>query len=447
MRENLPKGSRKLLNAWALYDFANSVYSLSISSAIFPIFYGILFQLRKSKYIDFFGFELKSTVIITYVTAVAFFIVATISPLLSGIADYVGNKKSFMKFFCYTGAISCVGLSFFSLDHIHIGVMFYFFGVIGFWGSLVFYNSYLPDIAYPDQYDSISAKGYALGYIGGVILLIIDLAMVMYPSYFGISGSETEASIMAMRISFITVGVWWALFSQYSFYYLPKHIGKKNKIKKNIIFNGYKELRSVWRQLKNNRLLRRYLIAFFVFSMGVQTIMLVAAYFGEQEVKWESDSQRTIGLIVSIMLIQFIAAMGAKLAAFVSAKLGNIRTLIIINCIWVCVCVLSYFIEYPHHFYIAAVMVGLVMGGIQSLSRSTYSKYLPETQDTTSFFSFYDVAEKVGIVIGMVVYGTIDLITGSMRNSALFLMIFFMLGIILLMRVREARPRVRKRIR
>jgi len=231
---NLPKGSKKLLNAWAFYDWANSVYSLVIASAVFPIFYAALFKSNSVETVTVFGGQIRSTPLICYTTAAAFLTVSIISPLLSGIADYVGNKKNFMRFFCYLGALSCIGLYFFSLEHIYASLLFYYLGLLGFWGSLVFYNSYLPDIAFPEQQDRVSAKGYSLGYIGSVILLIVNLAMVMFPNTFGL-----EEPMQAMRISFITVGVWWIVFSQYSFHFLPKGVKNDVKIHRHVLFNGF----------------------------------------------------------------------------------------------------------------------------------------------------------------------------------------------------------------
>jgi len=436
---DLPKGNKKLLNAWAFYDWANSVYPLVISSAVFPIFYEALFSDR-GHYIHVFGTELKNSALISFVTAFAFLVVAFISPLLSGISDYVGNKKSFMQFFCYLGALSCMGLYWFSLNTIYISLLFYFLGLIGFWGSLVFYNSYLPDIAFPEQQDKVSAKGYSLGYIGSVILLIVNLGMILQPDFFGITGTKGEAAMKAMRYSFVMVGIWWILFSQYTYYYLPK--GNRNaerKVTKAVVFNGFKELKKVWKLLEDNIRLKKYLVSFFVFSMAVQTVMLIATYFGAQEIAWNSKSESTIGLIICILVIQLVAVIGAVLTSKASAKFGNIPTLIVINCFWVLLCIAAYFITLPLHFYIMAGLVGLVMGGIQSLSRSTYSKLLPETEDTASFFSFYDVSEKIGIVIGMCVYGIIDQITGSPRFAIVFLGVFFVVGVILLNRVPKSK--------
>lgn len=423
---SLQKGDKKLLNAWAFYDWANSVYSLVIASAVFPIFYLALFS-KEQTYIHVFGTEIKNSALISFVTAAAFLKVAFISPLLSGIADYVGNKKFFMKFFCYLGAFSCIGLYWFSLEHIYISLLFYFLGLIGFWGSLVFYNSYLPDIAFEEQQDAISAKGYSLGYFGSVLLLAASLFLIM-------SAPDAE-KIMQMRYSFVMVGIWWIVFSQYTYYYLPKGNENSQRITNKILFNGFKELKKVWIALEDNFALKKYLISFFVYSMAVQTVMLVATYFGEQEIRWESKSAATTGLISCILLIQIVAIFGALLTSKASKKYGNITTLIFLNCFWIVLCVAAYFIKLPLHFYIMAALVGLVMGGIQSLSRSTYSKLLPETKDTASFFSFYDVAEKIGIVIGMLVYGIIDQITGSPRFAIVFLAVFFIVGVLLLRKV------------
>lgn len=437
--KQLEKGSKKLLNAWAFYDWANSVYTLTIVSTIFPIFYGTLNFVNEDK-VNAFGFELKNTALITFVTAFSFVLVAFISPLLSGIADYIGNKKAFMKFFCYLGSLGCIGLYWFSLDYIYLSLLFYIFGLIGFWGSLVYYNSYLPDIAYEEQQDKVSAKGFSMGYLGSVLLLLFNLGMVMKPEWFGFDVGTTEserneASILAMRSTFITVGLWWIIFSQYTFYMLPKGVSNGHKVTKKVVMNGFRELKKVIDGLTHNLRLKRYLRAFFVYSMAVQTIMLVAAYFGVKEIEWGGESEKTIGMIVSILVIQILAIFGAILTSRASARFGNITTLIAINFIWMVLCCYAYFMATPTEFYIAAAMVGLVMGGIQALSRSTYSKFLPETKDTTSYFSFYDVTEKIGIVIGMVIYGAIDQITGSMRNAIMFLLLFFLVGVILLFKV------------
>lgn len=432
----LQKGDKKLLHAWAFYDWANSVYPLVISSAVFPIFYGALTIIKDadgnkiSDTVTFLGYDFNNDSLISYVTALSFLVVSFLSPILSGISDYVGNKEGFMKFFCYMGALSCIGLYWFSLENLLFGLLCYMLALVGFWGSLVFYNSYLPDIAYPEQQDKVSAKGFSLGYIGSVLLLVVNLVMILKYDWFGFEDAGAPT-----RIAFILVGLWWMLFAQYTFKYLPTGTNEGRKVTRSVLMHGYNELKKIWRALKHNKILRRYLSAFFVYSMAVQTIMIAATYFAVEELDW-GNQDSTTGLIISILLIQLIAIVGANLTAKTSGKIGNIKTLIIIIFIWIAICAYAYFVVTPIQFYITAACVGLVMGGIQSLSRSTYSKLIPDqSEDTASYFSFFDVSEKIGIVIGMFMYGFVAEITGSMRYSILFLTSFFVIGVILLYRV------------
>ncbi|WP_347926327.1 MFS transporter [Pontimicrobium sp. SW4] len=433
----LEKGSKKLLNAWAFYDWANSVYPLVITSAVFPIFYGALTIIKDtetgekiSDTVTFLGYDFNNDSLISYITALSFLVVSILSPILSGISDFVGNKEGFMKFFCYLGALSCIGLYWFSLDYLWFGLLCYMLALIGFWGSLVFYNSYLPDIAFPEQQDKISAKGFSMGYVGSVILLVVNLVMILFYDSFGF-----EDAGQPTRIAFIMVGIWWMLFAQYTFKHLPTGTNEGHKVTKSVLVHGYNELKKIWKALKTNQILRRYLSAFFVYSMAVQTIMIAATYFAVEELDWGKQDSTT-GLIISILLIQLIAVFGANYTARLSGKMGNIKTLIIIIFSWIVICAYAFFVVTPLQFYITAGCVGLVMGGIQSLSRSTYSKLIPEqSKDTASYFSFYDVAEKIGIVIGMFMYGFVAEITGSMRYSILFLITFFIIGVILLYRI------------
>ncbi len=436
MKSILEKGHPKLLHAWAFYDWANSVYSLVISSAIFPIYYGALTIVKdeNGKFlndkVDFLGYSINNDALISYTTALAFLFVVIMSPILSGIADNLGNKKRFMQFFCYLGALSCIGLFWFDLEHLVLGLTFYFLGLIGFWGSLVFYNSYLPDIAFKNQQDKLSAKGFSLGYIGSVILLLLCLGMILNYEYFGF-----ESESFPTRLSFVLTGIWWIGFSQYSFYYLPKVKNDEPKPLQKVLMGGYKELRTVYSKILESKKFKYFLSAFFLYSIAVQTIMLIATYFGVKEIQWE-EGGATTGLITSILLIQLVAIAGATIAARLSRYHSNEKVLIWINLVWVGICVYAYFISTPIEFYIAAFFVGLVMGAIQSLSRSTFSKYIPEHEkDTTSFFSFYDVTEKIGIVIGMSIYAIIADLTGNVRYAILVLLLCFLMGIFNLFRI------------
>ena len=428
-----PKGSKKLIGAWALYDWANSVYSLVISSAIFPIYYS-QYVFSQTNSVEILNLDINKDTLISSVSAISFLLIAFLSPLLSGIADFIGNKKIFMKFFVYMGSFSCIGLYWFELETIEISLLFYTLGLIGFWGSLVYYNSYLTDITYPNQTNKVSAKGYTMGYIGSVILLLINLIMINFYETFGF-----ESEIAAMKSSFAIVGIWWLSFSQYSFYHLPT--GNRGvKVPKNIIWNGFKELNGVYKFIRTSKRFTRFLLAFFIFSFSLQTVLYIASYFGVSEIEWASSSEQTSGLIISILLIQIVAIGGAYFFTKMAQKYGNILVLTFAIFLWGAVCLYAYFIKTPIQFYMIAGLVGLLMGGTQPVARATYSLFIPDTKDTTSFFSFYDVTEKIGIVFGMIFYAAAAQITGSVRFSVIIFMFFFFMGALLLTRV----PRIDK---
>ena len=420
----IQRSNPKIVNAWAFYDWANSAYPLVITTAIFPMFYEAITTSEidgiSSDLVSFWGMEFKNTELYSYVASFSFLVVSMISPLLSGIADYSDSKKEFLQFFCYLGAISCGSLYFFDVNHLEWSMLPVFTASVGFWGSIVFYNAYLPQIAPPEEHDRISAKGYALGYIGSSILLIANLVLIM--------GFDMNA-----RWAFVSVAIWWIAFAQVTYRRLPK-VYAVEKAYENKFTKGWKELKKVWYQLKELKTIRRYLISFFIFSMGVQTVMLMATLFAAKEIDWGEDQAKS-GLIISVLIIQFVAIGGAYLLSWLSAKWGNIKALALTLYIWIGICIIAWFIHSPLEFYITAGLVGLVMGGIQSLSRSTYSKLVPETKDYASFFSFYDVLEKLGIVIGTFSYGFIEGFTGSMRNSIIALITFFILGLFFLFRV------------
>ena len=425
--------NKKTINAWAIYDMANSSYSLVITSALFPIYFHAITTTSNSSSVKFIGRTYNSDSLQTYAISIAFFIIAAINPLLSSIADYSGKKKTFMYFFSTLGAISCASLFFFhSLETLWIGVFGSILAAIGYAGSIVFYNAFLPEIASIKDQDKISARGFAMGYIGSSLLLIFCLTMVQFPEWYG-----GISSGLATRLSFLLVGVWWFCFAQYTFKHLPENI-IIHKEKGHYIFYGYHELKKVWFQLKNTSRLKSFLLSFFFYNMGVQTVMYVATLFGAGELHLETSI-----LIAIILIIQFVAIGGAYLFSQLSRKFGNIIALTIAIIIWVFICFGAYFcnkeygVDEQTMFMILAAVVGLVMGGIQSLSRSTYSKLLPETIDHASYFSFYDVCDKMGTVLGTLAFGYINEITGSMRSSIIVLAIFFIIGLILLLRMKK----------
>ncbi len=411
--------SKKVVNGWAMYDWANSVYNLVITSTIFPAYYEAITSEAK------LPFNLSNTSLYNYVLAIAFVIVAILSPILSSVADYRGNKKQFLQFFCTMGALSCASLYFFDKDHITGGLISVIIACVGFWSSLVFYNSYLPEIAAPADRDRISAKGFMMGYIGSVLLQLICFVFVMKPDLFGITVGK------ASQISFLLVGIWWIGFGWFAIGRLPNGSGVKGVHSKNLITQGYKELHKVWIELKSQHTLKRFLFSFFFYNMGVQTVMLAATLYGKSELKIPTEN-----LIIAILIIQIVAIPGAILMAKMASNWGNFKTLMLAVLIWIGGCVIGYLLPEKENipFYTLAIVVGFVMGGIQSVSRSTYAKLMPATHDTTSYFSFYDVTEKIAIVIGMFSFGFINQITGSQRNSVLALGIFFIIGFILLYR-------------
>lgn len=420
--------NKKTVNAWAMYDWANSAYNLVITSTIFPAYFEAITGDGQEETVDkihFLGRDFVNTSLYNYALSVAFLIVAFISPLLSSIADTRGNKKNFMAFFLTAGSLACCSLFFFEKGALMLGITSMVIACIGYWASLVFYNSYLPEIAAPEDRDRISAKGFSYGYSGSVLLQIICFVFVFKPE---ILGGNADTTIQ-YRFSFLLVGLWWFGFALIPLSRLPKYERRLIDPAKSAVTNGYKELQKVWQQLKTIPILKRYLTAFFFYNMGVQTVMLAAALYGKSELQIP-----TTNLIIAIVLIQLIAIPGAFAISKLSQVIGNIKALMVCIVIWIGLCIAGYLL--PAHgiyqFYGLAAAVGFVMGGTQSLSRSTYAKLMPVTKDTTSFFSFFDVTEKIAIVIGMFSFGYINELTGSQRNSVLALVVYFAIGLALL---------------
>jgi UMF1 family MFS transporter len=428
------KGDKSTIRGWVFYDWANSVYPLIISSAIFPIMFEKLTSIKdeetgKTVYdtVSFFGVHFKNTEFYAYLVSISYLVVAFTTPLLSGMADYSGKKKRFLQFFCFLGAISSGLLYFFNpsnggVDYtpyaIGLTILPLFFASIGYWGSLVYYNSYLPEIAEPDQHNAISARGFSMGYLGSSILLIIILVLTQF------------TKIMPIKYAFPLVGLWWISFAFYTFRRLPAVAAQKGE-QGHLLSSGFRELKKVWQDIRSRVALKRYLASYFMFNMAVQTVMIMATAFANKEIV----GIKTQDLIVSILIIQFVGMLGSFLFSRLASRIGNIKGLALAICVWILLCVYVYFVVYkPWQFYIAAGIVGLVMGGIQSLARSTYSKMLPETDDNASYFSFFDVSEKIGLAIGTFSFGLIEAFA-DIRTSVLALVGFFVIGLILLFRV------------
>jgi len=425
----LKKGDKKLINAWAFYDWANSVYSLVISTAVFPIYYSSLTEsfTNIEGEITFLGTQWNPTTLYDYTLAFSFLIVAFISPILSGIADYTGNKLKFLKAFCLLGSLSVMSLFFFKDETtLWVGIIFTILASIGFWGSIVFYNAYLPEVAHPEQQDDVSAKGFIFGYSGSILLLLLSLVMINKPELFGLPSAG-----FASRLTFLIVGVWWFGFAQVTYAKLPNNVYNR-KPAKDFIWKGLHELKIVAIELKQHPELKFFLSSFFMYSIGVQTIILMAGIFGSKEL-----GLPTLDLIAVILVVQIVGIVGAFIFSRLSDRIGNISTLKITVLIWTTVCFIAFLLDKSQenihlYFYGLGALIGLVMGAIQSISRSTYSKLLPETKDHATYFSFYDVTEKIAIVFGMLVFGLLVSLTGSMQWSVLFLAVFFLISFVLL---------------
>ena len=417
---------KKTIRAWTYYDWANSAYSLIITSAIFPAYYTAV----APENMNLFGIHISRASLASYAIAFSFLLIAIFSPLLSSIADYKGNKKAFMKFFCTVGSLSCMAMFFFDKEFlgnysVWFGILCSVIASIGFCGSIVFYNAFLPEIASKKNQDSVSAKGFSMGYIGSVVLMIICFACILLND-----NLHLGLGTIPVRLSFVAVGIWWLGFAQITFNGLQESPKEKLSVENSSLFNGYKELQIVFKNLTHTPSLKKFLLSFFFYNMGVQTVMYMATYFASDELKME-----TTQLLSVVLIIQLVAILGAKLFAYLSTKKGNIFALMLLIICWIGICFAAFFVKTVIEFYGIAFAVGMVMGGIQSLSRSTYSKLLPKTEDTASYFSFFDVCEKVGIVIGTLSFGLVADQLGGMRNSTIALSIYFIIGLLLLLRL------------
>jgi len=418
---------KRVENAWAMFDWANSAYALVITTAVFPVY----FTLVTEDSFALFGRVMKNDELLSYTISFAYVVIAFTLPLLSGIADYGGKRMSYMKYFTWMGALACASLFFFQgMDTLWIGLAGCAIAVIGFAGGQIFYNSFLPLIVTEEHYDRVSAKGFSRGYFGSVILLVVILAMIQFHQSLGF---ENELGVM--RIGFIMVGVWWIGWAQIPFRRLPQHQSRGEQV--NLITKGFNELKKVFQSLKHQRNTKLFLGSFACYIAAVQTVIAMASVFAVKELGFESSE-----LIMLILMLQLIGAVGAWLFSRMSTMFGNKASLMTIIVIWTLVIVASYFTTTKPQYYVVACVVGLVMGGVQSMSRSTYSKLIPATEEnSSSYFSFFDVLEKISVSIGLLIFG---IITGmyDMRTAILSLIVFFVVSLILLSLVKVVKAKV-----
>lgn len=415
---------------WAFYDWANSSYSLVIGTAIFPIYYAAVMEGAGKTSFPFFWGEISTTAAYTFVVAASFLTISLLTPYLSALAEIAGSKKTFMRGFIWAGSLACMGMYAFTDEVLWWGLLSPYVASLCFSGSLVFYNSYLPEIAPTEEQDALSARGFALGYLGSSLVLITALAFIQNPEWIG---DETAGRVT--RLSFLSVGVWWFGWGEFSLFRLPAGHQMEAPIQeKGWIRATYLRLFEVVKTFRTMPGVERFLLGFFFASAGVQTVILIASLFGSKALGLETSA-----LITTILLIQFVGVLGSWLFARWSRSLGNIRAMLVAAMVWVVICAMAYFVNTELQFYLLGAAVGLVLGGIQSLARSTFSKLLPREGEHVTYFSFFDIAEKLATVFGMVAVGWLETTTGDLRLAAAMLSVFFLVAVVFWSRVQMVR--------
>ncbi len=410
--------NKETIRAWAIFDWANSAYALVISTAIFPPFFAAM----TADQVDIWGMSISNTALFSFSISLSYLFLVFINPILAGIADSGGRRKFFLNIFTTMGALACMSLFFFDNEgYVWWGTIGFILATIGYTAGTVFYNAYLPEIVSEDQYDKVSAKGFAYGYVGSVILLIAILILIQFPEKFGM-----EASSLQARIGFLLVGIWWIGFAQYSFKRLPDDkvgIPIDEPIKK-----GLQELKKAWVKIKKSKHVSRFLASFFFYIAGLNTVVYLATIFAKEELGITQSK-----LIITVLLIQVLGIAGAYLFAYISRVRGTKTSIGIMIFIWMVICVVGFFVAGEYAFYALSSAVGLVMGGTQAVSRSAYAKMVDDnSEELNSFFSLYEVVRNIAVVAGTMVFGLVDQITSNMRYSILSVAVFFMIGLLIL---------------
>ena len=423
------KNNPKTIQSWCLYDWANSVYSLIITSTLFPVYYGLVARSETGgNTVSFFGFEVLNSALFSFAISASFLISGILSPFLSAIADLTGYRRRFLFFFCFLGSVSCISLFAYNQSNLEFGILTFVLAAVGYSSSIVFYNSFLPTIASPDRYANFSARGFSMGYLGSVLLLLFILIPVFLP-HIPFFKNITFESIC--RFGFVLTGLWWMGFGYISVSGLPtseKETGFKFKFQS--VINRLKVASSTVKTVKD---LGWFLIGFFCINTGVQTVMYMAAIFGDIELHLSSDK-----LILTILILQIVAILGSFLFSWISGKLSEIVTLLIACFLWIVVCFSAYYVQTDTQFYGVAALVGFVMGGSQSLLRSTFTRFLPsEEHGKSAMYGLYDLLDKFSIVLGTLVFGLTNQLFGNMRASALALSVFFVFGAIFLQKIQK----------
>ncbi|WP_277673661.1 MFS transporter [Piscibacillus halophilus] len=403
----------KLQRSWMMYDWANSAFATTIMAAVFPIFYNSVAAANLS--------EGAATSYYSFTQSIAVLIVAVMAPILGAIADYSAAKMKFLRFFAYMGMAGSILLFTVNEGNYILASLLFIIASVGFSGGNVFYDAFLPHVTNKDDMDRVSTKAYAFGYIGGGILLAINLLMIMKYSWFGLPSSKE-----ATQLAFVSVGLWWFIFSIPLFKNLKEEkVVNQGKRTKSYVAIGFSRIGETFKTLKHYKQLLIFIIAFWMFSDGISTIIRMATFYGATIGIGQND------LIAALLITQFVGIpctlFFSKLAKWISAK----KALTLALMVYVVIVILGYFMTSALHFYLLAVCVGTVQGGAQALSRSIFARMIPHNKHA-EFFGFYGITSKFAAIIGPAVFGITAGLTDNSRLGILSLIVFFVIGIVLL---------------
>lgn len=403
---------KKPVLSWMFYDFGNSAFATTIMAAVLPIFYYDVAAkgVKESLAISYWG----------YSQSIAVLIVAILAPILGAISDYSAAKKKFLMFFAFMGMIASVLLAFVGEGDYLLASGLLILGTIGFSGGNVFYDAFLPEVSDEKSIDRISAGGYAFGYIGGGILLAINLLMIMKSDWFGLPNG-----LVGTKLSFVSVGVWWFVFSIPLFKNIIEEKKVKQKREHSYVTIGFKKVGRTLREIPQFKQMLIFLLAFWLYNDGISTIIKMATIYGRDIGIGSTD------LIAALLITQFVGIPFAFFFGWLAGKITAKRALMLSLFVYLIIVILGYFMTSALHFYILAVCVGLVQGGAQSLSRSIFGRMVPADRHA-EFFGLYGVSSKFAAIFGPFVAAMVVQLTGQSRLGILSLIVFFIAGMILL---------------
>ena len=408
---------RKIINSWAMYDWANSAFATTIMAAMFPPFYRAMATSAGMA-------EGNATAAWAYTTSIALLIVALLAPVLGAISDHTGGKKWYVAFFAGMGILGTGLMVVLGEDSYVLGSVLFILGNVGFAGANVFYESLLPHIAKKGDIDQVSTRGYALGYLGGGILLIINMLWYNWPEIFFMPGAG-----FAIKASFFSVAVWWAVFSIPLFRNVPEPpVVRTEEESEGVLSAGFARLGHTFRRLASYKQLLLFLVAFWIYNNGIGTIIIMATAYGDEIGIELSD------MVIALIITQFVGIPFSFAFGWLARRIGAKRGVLLALIVYTLISIAGFFMQTATHFYILAFAVGLVQGGSQALSRSLYGNMVPKSQ-AAEFFGFYSTSSKIAGVLGPLVFGVVSQIAGESRLSILSLIIFFLVGGVLLMLV------------